>query len=728
MKYALIIGNNQYNDPKLARLKTPAADAQALANVLSDQNIGSFDKVISLVNKTESHVSRGISTFLTNKKPEDLVLVYFSGHGILDDRGRLFLALKDTRTSLLKATAIPAAFISDEMDSCRSRRQILILDCCNSGAFARGTKGEQKAVTEATFEGSGFGRVVLTASDSTQFALEGDQVIQTELSLFTHFLLEGLKTGEADTNSDGHVSLDEWYDYTYTQVLATTPKQTPNKWSYRQQGDLIIAKNPYVKKKVVQLPTELSRLLESPYSSVREVAIKELGVLLHSHDSELAGLARLMLEKLKEDDSRTVSLAAVKQLSELEKPIEEENLALENAAREQTEREATEKAEREKAKQAAREKLEHEVAEKAQREKIERETAEKTAREKAEREAAEKAMREEARRASSEKAKHEREELWAARKAVLEHTISNSSIALMLFIKRLKPKNSELLQRFRTHMVVGFVALVIVTIAAILSLRPVDLYFTSEQAEKAEIYRLTNTDAERVTTTPGNFESWGPALGFNSVYFTSNRDGKAEIYRLTNTDAERVTTTPGNFESWGPALGINSVYFTSNRDGKAEIYRLTNTDAERVTTTPGDFESWGPALGFNSVYFTSNRDGKAEIYRLTNTDAERVTTTPGDFESWGPVLGFNTMYFTSNRDGKAEIYRLTDKGVERVTTTPGNFESWGPIIGGQNLYFTSNRSGQNKVYVLKPQAIAILDVSSWTSILNDRLPVPPHKQ
>ena len=31
MKYALIIGNNKYDDPKLAQLKTPAADSQALA-------------------------------------------------------------------------------------------------------------------------------------------------------------------------------------------------------------------------------------------------------------------------------------------------------------------------------------------------------------------------------------------------------------------------------------------------------------------------------------------------------------------------------------------------------------------------------------------------------------------------------------------------------------------------------------------------------------------------
>ena len=324
MKYALIIGNDRYTDLKLAQLKTPAADSQALARVLKDQNIGSFDEVIPLVNKTEFQVSRAISTFLTNKKPEDLVLVYFSGHGILDDRGRLFLALKDTQTSLLKSTAISSSFIADEMDSCRSKRQILILDCCHSGAFERGVKaGEEKAVTETTFEGNGFGRVVLTASDSTQYALEGDQVIkQTELSLFTHFLLEGLQTGKADMNHDGHVSLDEWYDYTYTQVLSTTPRQVPHKWSYHQQGDLIIAKNPYLKKKGVELPVKLLELIESPYSSVREAAVKELGILLHSRDAETASLALLMLEKLRGDDSRTVSLAAADVLSEANKSVE----------------------------------------------------------------------------------------------------------------------------------------------------------------------------------------------------------------------------------------------------------------------------------------------------------------------------------------------------------------------------------------------------------------------
>lgn len=317
MKYALIIGNNKYDDRKLAQLKTPAADSQALAKILDDQTIGSFDEVTPLINQTETRVRRAISAFLANKKPDDLVLLYFSGHGVLDDRGRLYLALKDTQVDLLKATSIPSSFVADEMDSCRSRRQILILDCCHSGAFGRGTKGEQKAITEVTFEGSGFGRVVLTASDSTQYALEGDQVIkQTDLSLFTHFLLDGLQTGAADLNNDGLIALDEWYDYTYTRVVSETPKQVPHKWSYNQQGDLVIAKNPFRTKKVAELPAELLQALESSFVGIRESAVNELGKYLQARDSELVELAISSLQKMEADDSRRISSLATKLLSE----------------------------------------------------------------------------------------------------------------------------------------------------------------------------------------------------------------------------------------------------------------------------------------------------------------------------------------------------------------------------------------------------------------------------
>src|SRR5205807_2278937 len=120
--------------------------------------------------------------------------LYFSGHGVLDERGRLHLAARDTERELISGTAIPATFVTDEMDACHSRRQVLVLDCCHSGAFARGAKGSIGASvgTAGVFEGTGTGRVVLTATDSTQYAWEGDRVSgEAEPSMFTRYLVEG---------------------------------------------------------------------------------------------------------------------------------------------------------------------------------------------------------------------------------------------------------------------------------------------------------------------------------------------------------------------------------------------------------------------------------------------------------------------------------------------------------------------------------------------------------
>lgn len=308
MRYALVIGNSKYDDPKLAQLKTPESDTRELAKVLRSKSIGNFDAVTVLVDQTEARTRRAISAFLSSKKTDDLVLLYFSGHGVLDGRGNLFLASKDTEYGSLNATAISSSFLSYEMDICRSRKQILILDCCNSGAFARAAKGPQRVVTESTFEGSGSGRVVLTASDSTQFAFEGDRIIpQTEFSLFTHFLLEGLKTGQADRDNDGQISLDEWYDYCHSRITATTPQQIPHKWSYRQQGDLIIARNPSAKKKAQPKRLQLRAMLDQ-----KQKDFQQHRLLMDSAELEVVAdeLGRTKLE-LQDEDKRLILLSAV---------------------------------------------------------------------------------------------------------------------------------------------------------------------------------------------------------------------------------------------------------------------------------------------------------------------------------------------------------------------------------------------------------------------------------
>ena len=57
------------------------------------------------------------------------------------------------------------------------------------------------------------GRVVLTASRATEYSFEGDPVPGSVMtgSVFTIALLHGIKTGEADLDRDGYVSVDVAY-------------------------------------------------------------------------------------------------------------------------------------------------------------------------------------------------------------------------------------------------------------------------------------------------------------------------------------------------------------------------------------------------------------------------------------------------------------------------------------------------------------------------------------
>jgi hypothetical protein len=170
--------------------------------------------------------------------------------------------------------------------------------------------------TAVAFEGTGYGRVVLTATDATQYAWEGDQVIgRAENSVFTHYLVEGLRTGQADTDADGRITLDELYDYVFERVVSEAARQTPGKWSYKQQGEIIIARNPRPMIKPAELPIELRQASDSPFAEVRVGAVRELERLLRGSDQTLDLAAQAALERLTEDDSRQVSNMATESLA-----------------------------------------------------------------------------------------------------------------------------------------------------------------------------------------------------------------------------------------------------------------------------------------------------------------------------------------------------------------------------------------------------------------------------
>src|SRR5258705_8184030 len=127
-KYALIIGNTEYTDPGLAQLTAPGKDAEDFARVLKSDDICAFDNVDILLNEPEFVVREAIDEFFDQKKPDHLLVLYFSGHGVRDELGALYLAAKNTNRFRLRSTAIKSDFIRDVMDQSRSKRQVLIMD------------------------------------------------------------------------------------------------------------------------------------------------------------------------------------------------------------------------------------------------------------------------------------------------------------------------------------------------------------------------------------------------------------------------------------------------------------------------------------------------------------------------------------------------------------------------------------------------------------------------
>jgi uncharacterized caspase-like protein len=318
-RHALVIANDEYADSGLSQLAAPALDAEALADVLGDPAVGGFDVEV-VHNEPAQEIRVAIEEFFADRRPEDLLLLHFSCHGLKSSAGELFLAVRDTRPSRLASTAIAADFVSGQMADSRAQRIALFLDCCYGGAFPRGMvvrAGGEAQVRDAfagqDAVGGGRGRVIVTASSSMEYAFEGEQLAsaaRTRPSVFTSAVVDGLTTGEADADGDGWVGMTELFGYVTDRVRRSTPHQTPQMWTFGAQGDLMIARSRIRRITPAPLPPELLEAMTSPLAATRYGVACDLRDRLLGDDLGQAYAAWLALRELTGDDSRKVSEVA----------------------------------------------------------------------------------------------------------------------------------------------------------------------------------------------------------------------------------------------------------------------------------------------------------------------------------------------------------------------------------------------------------------------------------
>jgi uncharacterized caspase-like protein len=174
----------------LKNLAAVERDVAAMRDVLVQPEIGGFAiaDVTTLLNPEPQQMRQVLERLFADRQSEDLLLLYFSGHGVVDDFGNFHLTTALTDQASLKFKAIAAKYVHDLMENSRSRRCIRVV--------------------------SGKGRAVLTSSSATEYSFEQKASV---LSVYTQYVVEGLRTGIADGDGDGWI--DAYYNRAYTRAI-----------------------------------------------------------------------------------------------------------------------------------------------------------------------------------------------------------------------------------------------------------------------------------------------------------------------------------------------------------------------------------------------------------------------------------------------------------------------------------------------------------------------------
>ena len=141
---ALLIASATYVDSGLAALRAPTGDVGALAEVLGDEAIGGFE-VERLVDESTDTIKKRIEHFFRESRRQDLLLFYFSGHGVLAQDRRFYFATASTELEWVRTTAIDDRFVNEAMDQSRARSIVGAARLLSQRRVRQGARAQEHA-------------------------------------------------------------------------------------------------------------------------------------------------------------------------------------------------------------------------------------------------------------------------------------------------------------------------------------------------------------------------------------------------------------------------------------------------------------------------------------------------------------------------------------------------------------------------------------------------------
>ncbi len=222
------IGLNKYSDPGL-NLDYSVADAKALVATIMGGAKGLFARQREYLLLDEQATRKGILAVLeglSGTAPADVVVVYFSGHGLSVGNEWYFLPYETRKARdprQYTAQGIAATKIEELLAKAPAQKVLVLIDSCYSGAGAASFEEQQAFQRRYLRELSRTaGVTVLSAARKDQVAAEMKKLGH---GLFTYIVLSGLGGKSDQRPRDGSVTAHEVVAYAAQTVPAFSRAQ-----------------------------------------------------------------------------------------------------------------------------------------------------------------------------------------------------------------------------------------------------------------------------------------------------------------------------------------------------------------------------------------------------------------------------------------------------------------------------------------------------------------------
>jgi hypothetical protein len=282
-----------------ADLPNTVDDAKGIADLLVDPGRCAYPKdqvtLLTAEQATRDQVLAALDQLVQKAGPDDTVIVYFSGHGyrVQTPYGAFYYLMTygyDEKN--LPATAISGAEFVDRLRALRSRKLLLLLDCCHAGglkdtkAVGGGELAKAPLPPEATgLLAAGQGRIAIASSKAEELSYAGKPY-----SAFTLALAEAL-CGVGAAEADGYVRVMDLVLHARQMVpIRTGHKQHPITNDFENADNFKVAYYAGGEAKAKGLPFKVEEIqIEPEPGAFNRAAIDQRGQTVHGPQTNITG-------------------------------------------------------------------------------------------------------------------------------------------------------------------------------------------------------------------------------------------------------------------------------------------------------------------------------------------------------------------------------------------------------------------------------------------------------